>query len=237
MTNAYTQTDDNNDNTDERLVETIYSQLRQDILFGVYQPAAKLKQSGLRRRYEGSVNTIREALAHLVAEGLVEAKGQRGFTVADVSLADLADITQTRILLESQAIRLSLAAADLHWEGEVMAAHYRLAKIEELAISDHAQHRTLLEQYDCEFHRTLIAGCHSQWILRFHATMYDHMQRYRSLACQVLEAEELSAILRRSQRDHLILRDAALAKDADRLIELLDTHIRKGEEFAQKYEA
>lgn len=237
MTSAYTITDDNHDSADERLVETIYSQLRQDILFGVYKPASKLKQGGLRARYEASANTIREALAHLVAEGLVEAKGQRGFTVAHVSLADLQDITQTRILLESQAVRLSLAVADLDWEGQVMAAHYKLAKIEKLAIQDHAQHRALLEQYDCEFHRTLIAGCNSPWILRFHATMYDHMLRYRSLAYQVIDAQELGASLLRSQQEHIILRDAALAKDPDRLIELLQVHIRKGEEFAQKYDA
>ena len=229
--------DDNNGDNGERLVETVYSQLRQDILFGVYQPAEKLKQSGLRNRYEASANTIREALAHLVTEGLVEAKGQRGFTVADVSFADLADITQTRILLESQAVRLSLAVADLHWEGEVMAAHYRLAKIEESANQNYAQHRALLEQYDGEFHRTLIAGCNSPWILRFHAAMYDHMLRYRSLAYQVADAQELSASLQRSQRDHLALRDAALAKDSEHLIELLQAHIRKGEEFAQAYES
>lgn len=235
MTNPYTFADDNS--SDERLVETVYSQLRQDILFGVHKPASKLKQSGLRSRYEASPNTIREALAHLVAEGLVEAKGQRGFTVADVSLADLQDITQTRILLESQAVRLSLAVGDLDWEGEVMAAHYKLAKIEELANQDHAQHRALLEQYDCEFHRTLIAGCNSPWILRFHAAMYDHTLRYRSLAYQVAEAKELEASLLRTQQEHLTLRDAALAKDTERLIELLQAHIRKGEEFAQKYDA
>lgn len=237
MTSAYTLSDDSNNGIDERLVETIYSQLRQDILFGLHKPASKLKQSGLRSRYEASANTIREALAHLVAEGLVEAKGQRGFTVADVSLADLQDITQTRIFLESQAIRLSLSVADLDWEGEVMAAHYKLSKIEQLANQNHAQHRALLEQYDCEFHRTLIAGCNSPWILRFHATMYDHMLRYRSLAYQVVDPQELEASLLRSEREHIILRDAALAKDADRLIELLDAHIRKGEEFAQKYDA
>ena len=237
MASAYTLIEDNSGDNGERLVETVYSQLRQDILFGIHKPASKLKQGDLRRRYEASANTIREALAHLVAEGLVDAKGQRGFTVADVSLVDLADITQTRILLESQAVRLSLAVADLDWEGEVMAAHYKLAKIEELANQNHAQHRALLEQYDCEFHRTLIAGCNSPWILRFHATMYDHMLRYRSLAYQVAEEEELEASLLRTQQEHLTLRDAALAKEPEHLIKLLDAHIRKGETFAQTYGA
>lgn len=40
-------------------------------------------------------------------------------------------------------------------------------------------------------------------------------------------------MLARSQRDHLILRDVALSKDADQLVDLLQNHIRKGEEFAR----
>ncbi|MEZ4730947.1 MAG: GntR family transcriptional regulator [Caldilineaceae bacterium] len=221
----------------ERLADAIYAQLRQDILFGIYEPEYKLKLEGLRTRYEGSVNTIREALARLVAEGMVVAEGQRGFSVAPVTLADLHDITETRILLEGQAVRQSLAVADLHWEGEVMAAHYRLAKAEELADQDHERYRNLLEQYDCAFHRTIIAGCQSHWVLRFHAVMYDHMLRYRSQALKVVDATELAAMLLRSQRDHLILRDAALSKEVDQLVDLLQAHIHKGEEFAQKYAA
>lgn len=228
--------DEINGGTGERLADTIYAHLRQDILFGHYAPDDKLRLDGLRARYEGSVNTVREALARLVSDGLVITEGQRGFSVAGVSMADLRDITETRILLESQAVRLSLAVADLHWEGEVMAAHYRLAKAEELADQDHSRYRDLLEQYDSAFHRAIIAGCQSQWVLRFHTTIYDHMLRYRSQALKVVDTGRLSAMLERSQRDHVILRDAALAKDADRLIELLQTHIRKGEEFAKEYE-
>ena len=221
--------------TGERLAETVYIQLRQDILFGVYEPLAKLKLDGLRNRYEASANTIREALARLVAEDLVDAEGQRGFSVAMISLEDLHDVTETRILLESQAARLSLAAADLHWEGEVMAAHYRLAKAEEMADQDHTQYRNLLEQYDCDFHRTIIAGCQSQRVLRFHALTYDHMLRYRSQALKVADESALMGMLARAKQDHVALRDAALEQDTEQLIELLQAHIRKGQEFAELY--
>lgn len=217
----------------ERLTETIYGQLRQDILFGLYSAEQKMRLDALRSRYDVSVNTIREVLSRLASDGLVVAEGQRGFSLAPLTLADLKDITETRILLESQAVRLSLAVADLHWEGEVMAAHYRLARAEELANQDHARYRALLEQYDCDFHRTIIAGCRSPWILRFHATVYDHMLRYRSIAHKRVMPEQVSAMLLRSQRDHLILRDAALSKDAEQLIDLLQNHIRKGEQFAR----
>ena len=76
VTNLYPQPDDNDQNAGERLVETVYGQLQQDILFGVYEPGSKLKLSDLRRRYEASANTIREALARLVAERLVVAEGK-----------------------------------------------------------------------------------------------------------------------------------------------------------------
>lgn len=226
---------ENNNSGSERLADTVYIQLREDILFGQYDPLAKLKLDGLRNRYEASANTIREALVRLVSEGFVDAEGQRGFSVAAVSRADLQDIIETRILLESQAVRLSLAEADLHWEGEVMAAHYRLAKAEEMADEDHDRHRNLLEQYDCDFHRTIISGCHSQWVLRFHALSYDHALRYRSEAVKRVEGPQLEEMLARAKNDHVALRDAALKKDADQLIKLLQVHIRKAAEFALAY--
>ena len=232
VSNLYPPPEDSDNSAGERLVETVYSQLHQDILFGVFEPGSKLKLSDLRQRYEASANTIREALGRLVGERLVDAEGQRGASVVPVSREGLHDITETRILLECQAARLSLDVADLQWEGEVMAAHYKLAKAEELTYQDHAQYRNLLEQYDCDFHRTIISGCQSQWILRFHAVMYDHMLRYRSEALKTIDEKQRNEMLERAQAEHLKIRDVALAKDADQLVELLQIHIRNGKEFA-----
>ena len=235
VTNLYPLPEESEQNTGERLAETVYLQLRQDILFGVYEPGSKLKSSDLRRRYEASANTIREALARLVSERLVVTEGQRGASVVTVTPEDLHDITETRILLECQAVRLSLQVADLQWEGEVMAAHYKLAKAEELVFQDHAKHRNLLEKYDGDFHRTIISGCQSQWVLRFHTVMYDHMLRYRSLTLSTIDQAQREEMLKRAQAEHVVLRDAALNKDADKLVELLQVHIRNGKEFAEKY--
>jgi DNA-binding GntR family transcriptional regulator len=219
----------------ERLAEAIYLRLRQDILFGVYDPGAKLKMDVLRTRYEASINTIREALARLVAEGFVVADGQRGFNIAAASSAELRDITETRILLETQAVRLSLQHADLEWEATVMSAHYKLAKVEALSLKHHEKYRAELEQYDCEFHIALISGCRSPWIVRFHREVYDHTLRYRSLTHRSIESRAVGAMLQRSQRDHEVIRDAALARNADKLVDLLKSHIHNGEAFAQKH--
>ena len=234
VSNFYPHLDDNDNSAGERLVETVYLQLHQDIIFGAFEPGSKLKFSDLRQRYEASDNTIREALGRLVAEKLVDAGGQRGASVVSISYEGLHDITETRILLECQAARLSLDVADLHWEGEVMATHYKLAKAEELTYENHEKYRNLLEQYDCDFHRTIISGCQSQWILRFHAVMYNHMLRYRSEALKVIDDQQRDVMLERAQKEHLMIRDVALEKDADKLVTLLQQHVRNGKEFAQQ---
>src|SRR5258708_25970598 len=114
------------------VADEAYSRLRSDILGGELLPGMKLKLDALRERYDVSVNTLRETLSRLAADGLVEAEGQRGFAVIPASFSDLLDITETRRLLECHAARLSLARADLEWESRLVAAYHKLSKVEAL---------------------------------------------------------------------------------------------------------
>ena len=49
------------------------------------------------------------------------AQAQRAFRVAPVSLEDLADITETRVMLECSALRHSIALGDAHLHGAPLA--------------------------------------------------------------------------------------------------------------------
>src|SRR6476469_10686227 len=122
------------------VAEAAYSRLRSDILGGELLPGMKLKLEGLRARYDVSINTLRETLSRLAADGLVEAEGQRGFTVMPASLADLIDITETRRMLECHAARLSVERADLEWESRLVAAYHKLSRAEELVAQDADKH-------------------------------------------------------------------------------------------------
>src|ERR1043165_9349338 len=59
------------------VADAAYSRLRSDILGGELLPGMKLKLDALRERYDVSVNTLRETLSRLAADGLVEAEGRR----------------------------------------------------------------------------------------------------------------------------------------------------------------
>jgi DNA-binding GntR family transcriptional regulator len=208
------------------LTEAIYGRLRNDILLGVLRPGDKLKLDALRQRYDASVNTLRETLSRLVSDGLVANEGQRGFTVVPVSLADLRDITEMRRMLECHAARLSIQHADLDWESRVVAAYHKLSKVEEMIESDPARYEVLLEAYNRSFHSAIISACGSRWLLNFHGIMYDQSLRYRTLALQVRDFPR-----QQSRREHREILDAALARDAERLVAVLGKHVTKGAEL------
>src|SRR5215470_8021087 len=94
-----------------------YRRIRSDIVFGRLPPRQKLRLDGLKEDYGVSVSTLREILNRLAAEGFVLAEGRRGFEVAPVSVDNLKELAELRLLLESYALRVSFANADVEWEG------------------------------------------------------------------------------------------------------------------------
>jgi GntR family transcriptional regulator, carbon starvation induced regulator len=208
------------------VTETVYRRIRGEIIEGALKPGGKLKLDTLKGRYHVSVNTLRETLSRLVADGLVQNEGQRGFTVVPASLADLRDITEVRRLLECEAARRSLERASLDWESQLVATYHKLSKVEAVVDAEKEKYGGLLEQYNREFHAALIADCGSPWLIQLHGTMYDQSLRYRMLALQVKDFPR-----EQSRREHREILEAALTRDADRLVAVLSAHITKGAEL------
>ena len=113
------------------LVESAYRSLHSDIIEGTLPPGAKLRVEHLKDNYGVGAGTLREALSLLISDSLVVNQGQRGFRVAPVSLEDFEDITNTRVMLESEALRQAIALGDEVWEGDLLAAFHLLSKAEE----------------------------------------------------------------------------------------------------------
>ena len=209
------------------VAESLRERLRQDIILGALAPGAKLKLEALSRRYEVSVNTLRETLSRLSADGLVVAEEQKGFAVLPVSPDDLREITEMRQLLECHALRLSLKNADLDWEARVIAAYHKLSRVEAVLDDDPERYGSDWERYNREFHDALIANCRSRWLLLYRRAMYDHSLRYRMLSLKTKPFPRSQ-----SAKEHRLILDAALARDADRAVEVLTAHILKAAQGA-----
>jgi DNA-binding GntR family transcriptional regulator len=203
----------------QSLTETIFRTIRADILACRLLPGAKLKIAALAQRLDVSLGAVREALSRLSAEGLVVSETQRGFRVAPVSAADLTDLTTTRIEIESLCLRRAIAAQDVAWEAELLAAFHRLAHTPEREPNDAVRLADNWSRMHEAFHLALVSGCKSSWLLRLRGTLYMQSERYRRLSIPVARVD------RDLVAEHRAIMDAAIARDAERATALLAEHL------------
>jgi DNA-binding GntR family transcriptional regulator len=204
--------------------ESAYQKIRSDIVFGRLLPGSKLKIDRLKTDYGAGVSTLREILNRLHSERLVVAEGQKGFEVAPVSVSGLKEIAALRQLLECRALEQSFRAGDMEWEGRVVAAHHRLARMEERMAQGERDHTEEWKRYDWQFHQALISACGSKMLIDNHAAVFDKYLRYQMIALSFrgdIAAEE-----------HAFLLQCALERDAERACEVLRRHVAGGVEHA-----
>jgi DNA-binding GntR family transcriptional regulator len=199
----------------------LYDQLRGDLLGGELEPGTKLAIEALAERYQASATPLREALNRLVADGLVERREQRGFVVASISAVDLGEITKTRCWLEAIALREAIAAHTTAWEEALVLAHHRLAQTPRSLSDSHFEDNPAWEPLHRAFHRALIAGCGSRWLLSFCEQLADQHHRYRRLSAP-------RAFARRAVKsEHQQLMEAAIAGRSDDAVAMLQAHFER----------
>lgn len=194
--------------------------LRRDILHGVLPPAERLSIEGLQRRYGGSANTLRHALGELLAENLVTTWGRRSFQVAPISLTDLADVMRMRQLIETEALKGSIANGDEAWEGRLVSAFHTLSKLD--WADEDGRYAEEWESRHRHFHRTLNGACGSFWLLRQSELFYDLNARYRHLSLTRLDLSPRDHL-----REHADIMQAALDRDVAAATTLISTHMSK----------
>jgi DNA-binding GntR family transcriptional regulator len=203
------------------LSDRAYRALRDDIIKGLIPPGAKLKIDELQRRYQYSSSPLREALSRLTAEQIVVADERRGFRAAAVSRADLRDITEFRIVIETRAFEESIRRGNDEWEAGIVATLHRLeALLNALPRESRGLDDLWIERHK-QFHSALIGACGSQRMVAACSAMFDHSQRYRSLWTKKRSAP------RNAAAEHRRLAAAALKRDVAQGVALLSDHIQK----------
>jgi DNA-binding GntR family transcriptional regulator len=216
-------------NTDEptfehadTLSEQVYRLIRRDILTSALKPGDKLKVEALRTLYNMGPTPIREALERLATERLAQAEQRRGFRVAPMTMPDLVELTDMRVLLETEALRRSLAAGDFAWEGAIVSAFHKLDRLNALAVCGSMPNPDEWWRRNREFHNALIAAAGSDWLARSHAQVCDHFERYHRRLLDAVPAAE-----RNRHKEHRAIMEAAIAHDSDRAIRLTRDHIER----------
>lgn len=202
------------------LVTNAYRALRRDIIDGKLRPGSKLRVEHLKDDYNVGASTLREALALLASDALVTSQGQRGFRVAPITISDFYDITETRILLETNAIKQSMRRGGDEWEGALTAAFHILGLAEQRLDDTKPETLNAWEIANKRFHHALIGECESPWTLHFLAILFNQAERYRRLLLSN------RPVTRNVHDEHRAIYEAAMSGDEAVLSEVLAKHIR-----------
>lgn len=218
--------------------EQAYMRLRADILSGRLAPDTALRLDALREAYGFSFSPLREAMVRLQAERLVVLYEQRGFRVAPVRLEEMWDLIEGRILLETAALRDSIAHQTPEGEAAIRASLEAMRiDVAHFAAAPAAEHEAILEalrSYHRNFHLLLLAECRSARLRDLAGQLMVEADRYRAPAfAQAVAAGQGPGALwagqagRDAMQEHGALAEAVLARDADRACDLLAAHYRR----------
>jgi len=199
-----------------------YRLLRQDIIFARYAPGEKLNIRAICERHNVGLSAAREALGRLASEGLVTYSDQRGFAIAPLRDETLDELIRTRCWLNETGLRESIAHGDHLWEEQVVLSFHRMARLPRYVSDDpDADCNPAWEDAHRAFHTSLVAACRSQWLIAYTEQLFDAADYYRHLS-------RVSRTRRRIRTDeHEAIMKAALARSADRAVNLLNDHFRR----------
>jgi len=209
----------------------VRDRMRADILSARLVPGQRLMFADLSERYGVSVGVTREALTWLSSQGLVQANAHQGYIVTPLSIPDLSELTQTRVLIEPLVLRMSFEAGGTDWEGDVISAHHILtrtpAPFGPAALDEHAL--DVWAEAHSAFHDILFAACPNQRLRKIVRQLAEEAAMYRRWSVALVLGNP------RAASEHRELLDAALSGDWERGGEVLRVHIEHTLEMLANY--
>ncbi|WP_299685131.1 GntR family transcriptional regulator [uncultured Tateyamaria sp.] len=215
----------------------VFENIRTRAISGAFAHGEKLRAEVLRNDYGCSASTVREALLRLAALGLVEFQEQRGFRMPEYSEARQHDITQMRIMLETEGACRSMRYGGVAWESRLNAAHHKLSHIESriAAMGPTEELAQLWMAAELEFHQTLLSACGSDLLIELHLQVYN---RYRQIKA---EYDHTFQHVASNIREHHAIVDAALSGDEtamrQRIFEHFERHLIPGRPVSVRVDA
>lgn len=199
------------------LPDRIYSALKHRILTCSLQPGQRLLEKDLAQELGVSRTPLREALNRLALEQLVFLTPYRGYAVTPVSVEDIRNLNELRLIVESEGAVLAAERAT----GEDVRELRRLATLR-YTPGD----RNTYEQYlrdNSAFHQALVICARNERLESVVVSVLDQIQRPLYLGLDTgLDAESATA-------EHYELVDAVEAHNGPRARQVMADQIRRAE--------
>ena len=194
-------------------LDEVVAALQEDIVLGRLAPGARLVEEDLADRLKTKRHVLRQAFVELERFGLIDRKRNRGASVRQLTLDDVAQIYAVREILErAAAAQMPLPMARDDYDRIAAAQQGHDAAIE--AGDAKAVFRT-----NFEFHNALFAACGNPYLA---AAIEDFRKKTHVVWSYAIVKPEY---FRNAQREHKAMLKAIRERDRRRLIELCAHHL------------
>lgn len=179
-----------------------YRSLKSDVLMCHLAPGSEIYEGEIAAQLGMSKTPVREALGMLVHEGFVEVRPRQGYRVTDVTLADVQEVFQLRLMLEPAAVELAAERATPEQLQVLRSCVEDPPESQDDAISRAAV-----------FHRTLADASGNTRLAAMLHNLLDEMQRLRYIGLDSNGAYENESLEHRELLDALLKGNHHLARD------------------------
>jgi DNA-binding GntR family transcriptional regulator len=193
--------------------------LREAILRGELSGGQPLRQDELAQQFELSPTPIREALRQLEVEGLVVYTPNRGAVVSQLSVQEIAEVYDIRVVLEAAALRWAfpyLTTSDIDRAEQV------------IHITDQAD-AGQWAMLNWQFHEIMYSPCQKPRLLGFIRGLHNTTDRYSRLSLS------LGRFQQGSQQGHRQITAAVAGGDVDFAVQKLVEHIIEAQKIVVDY--
>ena len=202
------------------LKEKAYNIIKENIITCKYAPGELLNETHLMEEVGASRTPIREALSKLEQEKLVKIFSKKGIMVSELSIKEIGDVYQVRLMLEPQMIRQ-------------FGAGLPVEKMEECrnTLMSYKPEMTVVEKnyLDDSLHRLIIDNCPNNYFNEWMTLIYSQNQRLRIITGQ------LNHRMERNTDEHKEIVEAMLRGDFDGAAELMEEHLEQGRQSTFDY--
>ncbi len=190
---------------DGRVKEQLYQALKADLINGVFDMGERLNEGQLSLRYGVSRAPLRQVLTMLQGDGLVEVFPRVGYFTSRLTLQDVHDIFELRLLLETAMVEKAASSIT----GNALERMEQLCST--YSPGDHNSYHQHLSE-NLEFHRAIAEAAGNRRLTQVLMQSMEHMLRLTVLRLDLSSAEdvihehlEIAAALR--QRNPALARD------------------------------
>jgi DNA-binding GntR family transcriptional regulator len=197
----------------------IVDELRACILDGEVPPGSSIPVDGVAAAFGVSRIPVREALMTLIGEGLVDHRPHLGYQVARLTAQEFGEIYLVREALETAALRVAVALADVSDDERARAAHATLERAV-VAGDRRAHHRE-----SRRFHLALLRPCQMGRLLHMLDTAWNLTEPLQPMS--YLDGAERELL----HGDHARMLTAFTARDGEALLRVCAEHHHRLQAF------